>query len=192
MVVFYRGAGVNTYWHEHDARERGFVAKAPGQQHSLDRLKQHIARGNFNSPYISLSRSYGIARDYAKFLGRAEPSAAAPAYVYEIELSQPLPSGLALFDPVRAKAEQFGDPLAAAAYHHDGDSKFLLGVADPTSGREFLELPVRHPPPADGGARRSPNLSIELEAMVRALRDAEILARGVIPTNCIRARYNID
>lgn len=32
---------------------------------------------------------------------------------------------------------------------------------------------------------RSPNLSLELETFVRALRDAEILAYGTIPAACV-------
>jgi len=59
MPIFYRGAGVGTYWHQHDARLTGFMPKAPTIVSSVDRVMQHVARGSISSPYISLTRSYG-------------------------------------------------------------------------------------------------------------------------------------
>jgi hypothetical protein len=61
MATFYRGAGIGTYWHQHDALAQGFVAKGPGAAQSNDRLMMHISRGAINSPYISLTRSYCTA-----------------------------------------------------------------------------------------------------------------------------------
>ena len=29
MAIFYRGAGINTYWYLNDPMEQGFVARAP-------------------------------------------------------------------------------------------------------------------------------------------------------------------
>ena len=56
--------------------------------------------------------------------------------------------------------------------------------------RRLLALPYRQPPPA-GGAPRPPNLSLELETLVRALRDAEVLIVGTIPTTCIINRIDV-
>ena len=42
------------------------------------------------------------------------------------------------------------------------------------------------------GTRRvstTPNLTIELETLVRALRDSEILALGIIPAICVKNSY---
>ena len=46
-------------------------------------------------------------------------------------------------------------------------------------------------PPASEGTPRSPNLTIELETLVRALRDAEILAHGNIPVTCVKNRFEV-
>ncbi len=81
MAIFYRGAGVGTYWHTHDARQTGFVARSPQMPFSVDRLMLHIARGTVNSPFISLTRSYGIALNYANFFGTEVPTREYPAYV---------------------------------------------------------------------------------------------------------------
>jgi hypothetical protein len=47
-------------------------------------------------------------------------------------------------------------------------------------------------PPGMAGASRSPNLSIELETMVRALRDAEVLVVGNLPSACVTYRHPIS
>lgn len=96
MAIFYRGAGIGTYWHTHDARQTGFVARAPQMQSTVDRLMLHIARGTVNSPFISLTRSYGIALNYAIFFGNEVPTRECPAYVYEIEINEPIPPVLKL------------------------------------------------------------------------------------------------
>jgi hypothetical protein len=60
MPLFYRGAGPGTYWHVNDARLTGFTAQAPGMARGVNPLRLHIARGAVSSPYISLTRSYGM------------------------------------------------------------------------------------------------------------------------------------
>jgi hypothetical protein len=54
--------------------------------------------------------------------------------------------------------------------------------------KQFLTTPIVQPPPRRG-TQRPANLSIELETLVRSLRDAEILAVGNIPASCVRNRY---
>jgi hypothetical protein len=61
----------------------------------------HIARGTTHSPYVSLTLSYGIAFDYAMNAGLNWPSPSRPAYVYEIELPDRLPPGLAILDSIK-------------------------------------------------------------------------------------------
>jgi hypothetical protein len=189
MPIFYRGAGVGTHWHENDARLNGFTSKKPGAIHSIDRLMKHIARADVNSPYTSLTRSYGVAYVYAVHFGRAQPTETNPGYVYEIELSDPLPPGLHLLDPVKEVAKAAPEPLDLISYQHDGLPDFLLGVMNPMEMGQFLTTPSLQPPP--GGIPRPPNLAIELETLVLALRDAEILAVGNIPAVYIQNRHNV-
>lgn len=79
----------------------------------------HTARTTTDSPYVSLSRSYGVALDYALAAGRALPTPAVPAYVYEIELDDPLPTGLVLLDPIQEVAKgvpsPWGQPISMMA-----------------------------------------------------------------------------
>lgn len=190
MPSFYKGAAVGTYWHQNDARLLGFHAAKPGQTPTTNQMQNHIARGSIFSPYVSLTTSYGVAADYAKIFSRARPSQATPAFVYEIEFHDPLPSGLNLFDPVVHVAANGISPLLNNPYYqHDGDSTFLSAIADP-----FLSAPVPQVvqfPPGAHGISRSPNLSITLEMFVYALRDSEILAVGNIPAANVVSRWNI-
>jgi hypothetical protein len=151
----------------------------------------HVARGTVLSPYISLTRSYGVARNYALFAGRGRPTITEPSYVYEVELINPPPDGLRLLDPVREVASVAPSPLDLLGYQHDGTPDFILGVVNPLRMSRYLTEKCQQPPPA-GGAPRAPNLTIELETLVRALRDAEILAVGTIPAHCIRSRIELS
>jgi len=189
MPIFYRGAGVGTYWHERDARLNGFTSKKPGAVHSIDRLMEHIARADVNSPYISLTRSYGVAYVYAVHFGRAQPTETNPGYIYEIELSGPLPPGLHLLDPVKEVAKAAPEPLDLMCYQHDGLPDFILGLVNPREMGQSLK-PLRPQPPPGGGSP-IPRLTIQLETLVRTLRDAEILAVGNIPATYVRNRYEV-
>ena len=191
MAVLYRGAGVGTYWHTHDARAFGFAPKTPGALHTTDRLMLHIARGTVDSPYVSLTRSYGIAESYGVYFGRRSPSRTTPGYVYEIELSDPLPAGLALFDPVNEVAARARSPVGSVSYHHNGPQGYLLAVVDPKRFGRNLRAAAPQPP-SRASSSQPPLLTMELETMVRALRDAEILSVGNIPAACVRARHEIS
>ncbi len=193
MPIFYRGAGIGTYWHTNNAVGNGFTSRVPSSQipHSINQLMNHIARGTTYSPYISLTRSYGVAWSYAVFLGRRQPTPHNPAYVYQIEINDPPPSGLQIFNPVREVANAVPKPLSSAPpYQHNGLPNFLLGVTDPIRMRRFLTIPALQPPPG-GGAPQPSNLTLELETLVRALRDAEILVVEHIPPPCVLNRYPV-
>ena len=188
MTIFYRGAGVGTYWHTRDARSTDFTSKVPEGPNTVHRMMEHVARANLNSPYVSLTQSYGVALNYALH-GRVKAEETNPAYVYEVEIPQPLPQGLQLIDPVQEILRASPEPPASASYHHDGDQEFLHGIISPSMSH-YLERQVKHPPPYTG-TPRTPNLTIELETLVRALRDAEVLALGTIPSNCVVNRYRV-
>ena len=61
MAIFYRGAGINTYWYLNDPMEQGFVARAPRMTPTTTRQMLHIARSTVNSPFVSVTRSYAVA-----------------------------------------------------------------------------------------------------------------------------------
>lgn len=190
VAIFYRGAAIGTYWHASDARLAGFTPQQPTQQPSLDRLMNHIVYGTVASPYVSLTRSYGIALNYALDFSRTPASATNPAFVYEIEIADPLPPGLSLLDPLREVVQSFPQPESDYTYHHNVDHHYLLGVISPTNMRRYLRQMVKQPPPG-GGTPSSPLLTLQLQTIVRALRDAEVLAFGNIPRSAIRATYSV-
>ena len=186
MATFFRGAGIGTYWHANNALLSGFTAQFPGGARNF---LNHIRVGTTNSPYISLTRSFGVAWSYAMG-GHAVPTAANPAYVYEIDISDPLPPGVTLIDPISDLARTLPAPQASFSYQHDGLPGFLLGVIDPSAHSAHLSTPVLVPPPA-GAVARPATLSPELEVLVRGLRDAELLAIGSIPQACVIHRHSV-
>jgi len=190
MPIFYRGAGVDTWWHTHDARLTGFLSQNPGNVATIDRLMLHIARGTTTSPYVSLTRSYGVAWSYATFMGRAIPTESLPAYIYEIEIDDPRPPGLQVLDPVKNLAAALPDPLHRVSYQHDGLPDFLHGVISRGKMKTFLDTTIKQPPPGEGTPRPA-TLSLQLETLIRAMCDAEILAIGAIPSSCVRNRYEV-
>lgn len=191
MPLFWRGAPIGSYWHITDARLSGFTAHSPGITPSIDRMIQHISQGTAISPFISLSRSYAVAWSYAVILSGTKASVSQPAYVYEVELSNPLPRGLELVDPINDISTDRSDPLRGCPYHHNGLPSFLLGVVDSAMKNHLY---VNPPCPPVGGSTVSsdfPTVSEELRTLVRALRDSEILAIGAIPVVAVKARYNV-
>ena len=191
MAIFYRGAGINTYWYLNDPMEQGFIARSPGMTPTITRQMLHIARSTVNSPFISITRSYAVAWHYAMVSSGRVPTPEDPAYVHEIEIQEPLPPGLHLLDPVKEVAQMLPSPTnPGPPYQHDGLPEFLLGVVEPGRMGNFLTQYAKQPPSSEG-TPRPPNLTIELETLVRALRDAEILAHGNIPITCVKNRFEV-
>ena len=189
MPIFYRGAALGTYWHKNDARLTGFTSHYPGAGCTLSRVMQHIVRGTTASPYVSLTRSYGIALGYA-LAGCAPPTPSNPAFVYEIEIDELDGLGTRLLDPLTEVVKGLGSPYDSRPYQHDGEASFLLGIADPVDHHDDLNQPVRYAPPGQG-TMRSPLLGIELECMVLSLRDAEVLAVGAVAKAQVHRRICI-
>lgn len=191
MARFYKGVRAGTFLHQGpDLRTIGISARMPSSPYNIDAVMHHVARGTTTSPCISLTRSYGVAEDYAKAPGRVFPTAANPAYVYEIEIPDPAPSGITLIDPVALVAANNNNPAISPSYHHDGDMNFLLGVVDPIKMIVHLNTPIRVPL-GSAPTPRAANLSLQLETCVRALRDAEVLVLGAIPSNHVVLRHDV-
>lgn len=137
MATFYKGAGIGTHWHIQDSRRIGFTARAPQNTPTTKALLAHIATGTFNSPYISLTCSYAVAWDYAMNGGTDRPTGNNPAYVYEIEIDNPLSMRIELLDPIKEVARSLPDPTDVdfqeefPYYQHNGLPGFLLSIVDP-------------------------------------------------------------
>lgn len=194
MATFYKGAGIGTHWHTRDSRRVGFTARSPTTNPETEVLIDHIAT-NAASPYISLTRSYAVAWDYAINAGTSIPTLDNPGYVYEIEIDTPLPSGLKLLDPIKEIALNLPDPIDISSegeypfYQHNGLPTFLLGVVSPGDMSHFRM--GRQPQPPGPGLPCPPNLTPQLEAFVNALRDAEVLFHGSIPSYCVKERFEV-
>ena len=188
MPIFFRGAGVGTYWHNNDARVLGFTPKSPGVSPGASRMMQHVARGSHTSPYLSFSRSFGIAWAYG-VVGTSIATQQNPGYVYELDIPDPLPPGVTLLDPLQEVAKTLGNP-PGGSYQHDGQQDFLLGVVDPLNHAARLTAAIRQPP-GSSGTPRGATLTLELETLVRTLRDAEVLALGNIPAAWVVYRHDV-
>lgn len=123
-------------------------------------------------------------------MGRATATAANPGYVYELVINNPVPNGMSIIDPLLEVGKANPTALAAQSYHHDGDPNFLLGVVDPVNMTHYL-LGFAPTPPGSGATARPPILSNDLEALVRILRDAEVLVSGNIPGACFTVRHPV-
>jgi hypothetical protein len=124
MAIFYRGAGIGTWWHVHDARVSGFTPHFPGADRDQAILthsaKRHIRNGTSASPFVSLTRSLSVAWSYAVFGGKRLPSEDEKAYIYEIKIDK-CPAGLDLFDPLVLIANEVRTQLLSElSYQHDG------------------------------------------------------------------------
>ena len=189
MALFFKGVAIGTYHYAADLRLTGLQAARPAAAASELAMVRHIARGSIRSPFISLTRSYAIAADYALNASKGVPSPTRPAYVYEIEAPDVLPPTVAVYDPVRTISAKYNDPLSLHTYLHDGGPDLLLGVVDPDGHGAVRLAPCAQPP--GFGAAGPPLVTEPLIAMVNALRDAEALAVGAIPPAWVTHRHNV-
>ena len=196
MATFYKGAGIGTHWHIHDSRQVGFTAWEPEADPTIEALITHIAIETVNSPYISLTRSYAVAWNYAVRGGSDIRTLDRRGCVYEIEIDIPLPSGLELLDPVREVAMSLPNPIDIDSeeeysfYQHNGLPTFLLGVVSPSDMGHFQV--GRQPQPPGPGVPGPPNLTPQLTALVNALRDAEMLLYKHVPPSCVQNRFEVE
>lgn len=165
MARYYKGTGVGTHWQapNNDARHLGFTAQSPGSP-NLDSLRDHIAIGTTLSPYISLTASFAVARDYA-VRGPVSPTTNQPAYVYVIDIPDTLPGDVSLVDPVQEIVHSSPPLPGPRPYHHLGPPITTIGSA--------------------------PYLPLLLKALLYAERDAEVLAVHNIPATYVSGRYYV-
>lgn len=187
MITVFKGAAPGTHWWNNDPRMNGFVCAA-GKPLSVPAIIRHITGYSFPSPYLSFSASFAVARSYA-LMGPAGPaSVGSPGYVYEADID---PDHVTLFHPC---LEILQTGCSEGKHLHDGGPDLLLGIAAPDAHPSIL---VAAPPrtATHSGSAGPPNGApprylTELQAVVFALRDAEILATSV-PAGCIIRRHDV-
>jgi hypothetical protein len=190
MAIFYRGVGAGSYWNtgSRDPRMTGFTPQDPRVTPSTDQVMRHVIHGPQNSPYVSLTRSWGVALHYARN-GRVRPTSASPAHIWVIEISDPLPPNVSLVDPVVEVATSLPAPQNGISYQHDGLPTCLIGLIDVSQRQLILDpIPV---PPGSNPPLTAPNITVQLKTIVFGLRDAEILAVGTVPCSCIKTFHEI-
>jgi hypothetical protein len=197
MARFYKGVYIGSHLHlpANDPLTHGIQPRNPAAGLHVHVIMDHIANGSTFSPLISLTRSLGVARDYAIEWSASTPTGRTPAYVFVIDIPDS-PDGrvpgaaFSVIDPVCSIAAQHSNPLTNFSYHHDGDQEFLLGVVDEVGMISHLRR-MAALPPGSKAIPQPPRLTIELQAIVRALRDAEILIHGSLPRAFVTERYDV-
>ena len=183
MPIFYRGVTLQRTYRPTDHCLEGFVARRAGASPSVDLLMSHVAHGATNSPYISLTKSFAVAKRYATDGPHKQ------GWVYSIQIDEA--SNIELLDPLKETARCLAPPLSEPSYHHDGAPDFILGVADPRHHWQELTRRIDLPPPGYGTPRPA-HLHHHFEVMVRALRDAELLAITAIPAKLVIDRQELS
>jgi hypothetical protein len=178
MPTFFKGAAPRTHWYDDDARLSGFTVAAANR--SVPAIVRHITSYSHPSPYLSLSASFAVARAYA--LG---PAGIGPhGYVYEIDIVDE--KDVALIHPI---SEIIQSCSAAGLHFHDGEVDLIQGIAAHGSAK-FKHILTAAPHRRPGAASFPPTVTRELQALVTALRDAEVLATA-IPHGCIVTRHPV-
>jgi hypothetical protein len=174
LKSLYKGVGPGTYWHKNHTSvlSGGFTtaAAAPG----VASIIRHIVNFSRSSAYLSLSTSFAVARSYALDGPGGLATPLAPGYVFEFDLALMKNLKVNTVEPAKELVRNNGD------LWHDGDQRLLVGIA--TNSRRILTKPVPRPGAA---AARPPSFRTDLEAVVRALRDAEVLVHGNLPHQAI-------
>src|SRR5258707_514904 len=97
-VKFFKGVGVGTHNYLTDFRTTGISPRTTGVLNDVF-VMQPINGGTTYSPCVSLTKSFGVARDYAMNAGFHAPNPMVPAYVYEIHIPEKN-AGMSIIDPV--------------------------------------------------------------------------------------------
>ena len=186
-VTYFRGAPRGSYWHSNDARKTGFSARSPLSPPTVFRLINSISQGTYESPYISLTRSYGIAREYSLVGPSGISTKKSPGYVYEITIDKSNTIDINLVDPIKEIARILPSPYSHDSYQHNGSSEYMNYIVQP-----YAYEPESYIVQPDGTVSIKPDEPhIFLTTMVRALRDAEISAYRSLHPSLITNRYEV-
>lgn len=173
--MLFKGAGPGTHWHANNAQATGFTL--PGAiTPTVNVVVNHITAFSAPSAYCSFSLSFAIARGYAIFGPGGVATKAAPGLVYQIDLSA-LSALPALVDPVLTISRGLNGQYA---HGHNGGFLALSEIAQTALGPGGY-TPTQHV----GGGTCPLIVTSELQALVRAIRDAEILVQGNVPAGAI-------
>lgn len=192
-TTLYKGAGPGTHWHNTDPASCGGF-KAPGgslgaNAASHSTVVTHIAVRNSlgqwtlsaQSPLLSFSMSFAIAREYALSGPGGLASKTQPGVVYEIDLSAVQGWTPSVVNPVAHLCSFNG--TGAHAHQHDGCSTLIYQIAKGMSSYTAA--------PRSGGSSLAPIVSQDLIALVNAIRDAEVLIADQVPAAAIVRRYMV-
>ncbi len=149
---------------------------------TLNFIISHITAYSQASPFTSFTTSYAIARGYALAGPGGLASQGNPGYVYQVDLQQLATPGIfRVFDPVASVVHGRNGSLV---HDHNGDAGLLpllvaglASPAPPVQGRFGKTLPLR--------------LAHELQVLVNALRDAEVLVEGSLPSVVVTGRDDV-
>lgn len=181
MAILYKGAGPGTHWWQNNPQQHGGFRSAPSARGmSPGAAVLHVTAYSHPSPFVSLTASFAVAREYALSGPAGVATRARPGFVYVVDTAR---ASVRLRDPIRLIAgaqPSLATVTTCLATHHDGGSDLILGVASPRLHGPVLTTPPRR----IRGGRNAPQVTQEFQALVFALRDAEVLAQSVAPA-CI-------
>jgi hypothetical protein len=164
----FKGVAAGTHWAKVSPYVNGFTASKAGTPTALDAVR-HITQASYPSTWISFSHSYAVACIYAGSGGT----------VYEVDATKD-PSVI-LTDPIKIIANS-----TSFLNNHNGGQDLVLAIAAPTLHGAVLTVA----PPQLLQPPKPPQYTTEAQAIVFALRDAEVLASSM-GAACIVQTYAI-
>jgi hypothetical protein len=189
MARYFKGAALGSHWHLNDARLSGFTAINVANSHSGAAIINHIVHGTSNSPYVSITKSWMMALQYARQSRLPDVAATAnlPAYIYEIDFTD---TTVSLYDAIVEIGKTLPTPHLQIGYAHNGDSRLIAAILNGKLAN-YLKRAKLTGPPNNNNAAVAPVVSDELRALLLTLRDAEVLVLHAIPRNYITIRHNV-
>lgn len=181
IPLLYKGVAPGTHWYAKGdlthPSSPGFVTGGGGAA-NRNAVITHVAGSSHPSLFLSCSLSFAVARNYAMVGANAIASQASPGWVYVISLDNCRPAGLPtphVYNPVELLSK------GAYVHAHTGDQDHV---------RDWTKVPAPMPRSCSqmGGYVHTPAASVELRALLFAIRDAELLVAGQIPSAALVRR----
>lgn len=182
MGRFFKGSSPGSFYSrpENDPKVQGLQAR-PISLPGHDAIVRHITNYSNQSPYVSLTTSFAVARAYALAGGRRGPASKAnPGIIWEIDI--PDDNKVPLTYPAQVLATN-----SSANLLHDGEQDLLSKLA-----LRQAHLPAKIKPNPDALQEFQVNWKVpsELLALIYAIRDAEVFAERV-PAVCVINRHDV-